>query len=355
MSKKSGEESPHVTFTFDILHWLFEAQDNDVTSKLLESSNIELIENSEVTPFDCFVLGYCVSHINCTSWRIVLFECHQIQDEEMEMLMRGAVEEETHCTGRISEISLNGNGITSQGVKHLLSLPKYLIDKLETLDLSSNKLDSKFLAHLMPHMPHLKKLTLSNNPNFGKRGAVPFMKSLTARNSLETLFLDRTGLLPEAVELIICGLHHNTTLERLYMSSSRFSLQNTVTLAEVLRANHTLVHLCLQHCNIGSDGASHLANALCTNDTLQILDLGYNPIGFEGVTAFAELLLKNESLKELSLLDDYIGEEGTWKLIDSLTHNTTLERLWLHGMYRSFIDTHRVDSRVKFNILTQPF
>ena len=85
----------------------------------------------------------------------------------MEMLMRGAVEEETHCIGGISEIDLSENDIRSEGVKHLLKIPKQLTNKFETLDLHENKLDSEscaVLAHLIPHVPHLKKLKLSNNP-----------------------------------------------------------------------------------------------------------------------------------------------------------------------------------------------
>ena len=60
----------------------------------------------ELTPFDCFVLGYCVSHSNCT-WKIDLELGGHIGDEGVEMLVRGAVEEETHCTGGISEIHLS--------------------------------------------------------------------------------------------------------------------------------------------------------------------------------------------------------------------------------------------------------
>ena len=58
--------------TFNSLHWLFEAQDNDVNAKVLGSSNIQLYGLSRpscdfvVTPFDCFVLGYCMSHSNCS-------------------------------------------------------------------------------------------------------------------------------------------------------------------------------------------------------------------------------------------------------------------------------------------------
>ena len=227
-------------------------------------------------------------------------------------------------------------------------------------------------------MPHLKKLNLSFNLNIGQGGTVPLMTSLTAHNSLEELLLDMTGigvedcqalsellssstslkelidishnyLPPEAVELIISGLHHNTTLEKLDMRGSHFSLQNTISLASVLRTNHTLVYLNLGHCNIDSDGACQLASALCTNNTLRKLYLEDNPIGVKGATAFAEMLLKNKSLKVLDLLDDSIGEEGTQKLIDSLKHNTTVEQLVLHEKYKSSITSSGTNRRVWFN------
>ena len=375
---ESGDDPASVVHevTFDILHWLFEAQDNDVIDKLLGSSDIQLERYSQVTPFDWFVLGYCVSHSNCT-WKIDFSGCH-IGDEGVEMLVRGAVEGETHCTGGISEINLILNHTTSEGMKHLLKVPNQLINNLETLSLLGNKLDSEFcaaLAHLIPHIPQLKILILSQNPNIGQGGAVPLITSLIAHNSLEELGLGITGidvedcqalsellssstslkrlfigindLPPEAVELIISRLHRNTSLKELSMNDSHFSLQNTILLASVLRTNHTLVDLYLAQCDIDSDGACQLASALCTNDTLQKLNLEGNPIGVEGATAFAEMLLKNKSLKELNLRDDSIGEEGARKLVDSLTHNTTVEELWLPEKYESSFASSKVD-RVKF-------
>ena len=321
--------SPTVIHTVAIntLHWLFEAQDNDIIVKLLGSSHIQPYgQFRKVTPFDCFVLGYCVSHSNCT-WKIVLEHCH-FGDQGVEMLVRGAAEEETHCTGGIAKLDLGYNNITSEGVKCLFNfLPKQLINKLKTLHLKYNKLNSEScatLAQLIPHVPHLKTLGLSVNYNIGQGGAVPLITSLTAHNSLEELLLNETGidvedcralskllssctrlrdlqiwgnaLPPEAVDLIISGLHHNTTLKRLYMRGSHFSLRNTISLASVLRTNHTLVYLNLEYCNIDSDGACQLASALCINDTLQRLDLEGNPIGGEETTAFTELRLKNKSL-----------------------------------------------------------
>ena len=285
-----------------ILHWLFEAQDNDVIAKLLGSSEVDFIRCPDmptgyvVTPFDCFVLGYCVSQSNCT-WKIWLGrgivdnDCC-IGDEGLEMLVHGTVEGETHCTGKISLLDLNESGITFEVVKHLLTFPKQLINRLGALYLENsdtvyhtvcnNQLDSgscATLAHLIPHIPHLKKLGLSDNPNIGQGGAVALITALTAHNnSLEQLWLYETGigvedckalsellsssrslkeldinsndLPPEAVELIISGLHLNTTLTKLNMNFSYFSLQNTISLASVLRTNHTLVCLNLIDCEM---------------------------------------------------------------------------------------------------------
>ena len=214
----------------------------------------------------------------------------------MEMLVRGALEEETHCRGGISVMNLSASDITSEGVKYLPCLPVQLISKLEALYLKYNNLDSKscaVLAHFISHVPHLKKLRLSFNPSIGEGGTVPLITSLTAQNSVERLDLYKTGigvkdcqalnellslstslekldvslndLSPQAVELIISGLHHNTTLKRLWLRGSHFSFQNIISLDSVLRTNHTLTDLYLGQCDIDSDGACHLAGALCMN------------------------------------------------------------------------------------------
>ena len=366
--EKSGDDLACGTceVTFDTLHWLFEAHDSKAIAQVLGSSHIQLSRQySQVTSFDCFVLGYCVSHSSCT-WKIDL-RWSEIRDEGVKMLVRGAVEEETHCTAGISEIFFRGN-ITSEGLKHLVSFPS--INKLETLGLSCSTLDAEScttLAHLIPHMPHLKGPDLSFNLYIDQGGTVLLMTSLTAHNSLEKLLLKGSGvedcralsellssstslkeldisenaLRPEVVGLIICGLHHNTTLEWLNMgislptmisdSDSHFSLQNTISLASVLRTNHTLAYLRLIHCDIDSDGACQLAKALCTNDTLQKLILDRNPIGVKGATAFAEMLRTNHTLVDLNLLRCNIDSDGACQLASALCTNDTLQKLDLWG------------------------
>ena len=208
--------------TFDILCWLFEAQDNNVFTEML--SDIKLsVRSGVVTPLDCFVLGYCISHSNCT-WRIDL-EYTYIGDEGVEMLVRGTVEGETECTGGISEIKLWENNITSAGVKYLLKLPKALINKLRVLNLSSNNLDSEAcstLAHLIPHIPHLKVLNLSCNPNIGPGGAVLLIRSLLTHNSLEKLNLYETAIGFEEYQALRELISSSTSLKTLYVGINDF-------------------------------------------------------------------------------------------------------------------------------------
>ena len=91
---------------FDTLHWLFEAQDNDVTANVLGSADIQISEQHGVvvTPFDYFVLGYCAFHSNCT-WKIALNMDHS-DNEGVEMLTRGVKEEENHWTGLSKEVRI---------------------------------------------------------------------------------------------------------------------------------------------------------------------------------------------------------------------------------------------------------
>ena len=116
--------------SLNTLYWLFEAQDGDVIAEVLGSSGIYPYRQLFLTrtPFDYFVLGYCVSHSNCT-WTVNL-PYLSIQYEGVEMLVRGVVEDEIHYTGGIIMINLAANDITCEGVKHLLNFPKQLINKL---------------------------------------------------------------------------------------------------------------------------------------------------------------------------------------------------------------------------------
>ena len=379
-SREDGTVTPVVTM--NSLHWLFEAQE---ITKILGSSSVKVDEHTrDITPFECYILGYCVSHSNCR-WKIDIKSCG-IGDEGIEKFVQGirTVEDNTQFTGSISEINLSDNDITCKGIKQLLDIPKCLIRKLETLDVSHNQQNPQFyevLSKLISETPDLKTFNLNGigNPESMMRGDVicsEFLTSLTGLRSLEDLNLVWTGIskdpkecqalcrllsppttlrklcvshLPcESVEQIINQLDGNTTLEGLYMADSCFSLKACNSLALALRRNHPLVDLNLRRCSINSDGACQIASALCTNDTLQTLWLEGNPIEAVAAAEFAKMLGENKSLKQLNLQRNPIGEEGTLILVDSLEHNTSLEKLYLYEGYKPVTVPPWCRSRVVF-------
>ena len=186
------------------------------------------------------------------------------------------------------------------------------------------------------NLQHLEYLNLDWNLEIGRGGAVNLITSLTKFSTIRELYLAHTGigfedckalsellatskyiqvldigneeldnprLSPDSIHLIIDGLSHNTSLEKLNMSGSNFSSENVLHLASVLRANARLKELDIRYCNIQSSDSVHLAKALEENTTtqLQTLVLSGNPIGSEGAVAFASMLKKNQCLKTLDL------------------------------------------------------
>ena len=124
MSTSHDGMSSRLQISLDGLHWLFEAQDINNICETIQITVMTAKLSGRLTSLDCFVLGYCVSHSNCT-WEINLSRC-AIGDEEAEMFIQGTMEGEATHSGYISEMNITGTNITSAGYKHLLKIPKLL-------------------------------------------------------------------------------------------------------------------------------------------------------------------------------------------------------------------------------------
>ena len=164
---------------------------------------------------------------------------------------------------------------------------------------------------------HDRESLSSHETKIGVEDCRALCELLSSSTSLKNLSIDDSALSPEVFELIINGLHHNTTLETLVMICPHFPEQIIISLASMLRTNHTLVHLELGTCNIDSDGALQLASAMSLNSTLQRLHLTHSPIGIEEAVAFAEILRTNHILAELNL-EEHGSHYGTCQLAGSL-------------------------------------
>ena len=83
---KESPSSDIQEVTFDTSHWLFEAKDNDVITKLLGSSmfaSTNLVHMTKTNTFDCFVLGCVSQQLYLEDYGIDGFH---IGDDRVEML-----------------------------------------------------------------------------------------------------------------------------------------------------------------------------------------------------------------------------------------------------------------------------
>ena len=345
LSGTSHDSSSKLQISLDALHWIFEAQE---TSHVCEAIGMSVaavvLLGRTLTSFDCFVVGYCVSHSNCP-WEINLVSCG-IGDEGVEMLVRGAVEGEAKHSGYVSAMDIRRNKITSAGLNQLLKIPELL--KMRELNLSGNPLGRGGTVPLLksPLVDNLEELDLDKT-GIGLEDCHALSELLSSSSTLQSISIGDNALPPEAVELIITGLQHNTTLEKLDIEGSQFNRQNCISLASLTRSPG---HLILDRCGIDEEGAIELGRLIAQNTVTELHILG-NPISTKGATTIAEMLPRNTSLRVLDLACESIGLEGTQKLIDSLSQNSTLGILHLPEQYRSSVETSEVYRRVKDRIV----
>ena len=320
------------------LHWLFEAQCISKYSEMIAETTILSFNHrpsdSSMTPFDCFVLGYALSHINST-WNIGILGSF-IGDEGLEMMVAGMNYKEATLPPSLKSISLilGSRDISSVGLSHLKEMPEQVATRITELYLTGNRDISEGVASLLSNLTSLKTLDLaatSISPQ--EAGLLAELLSHSQSHKLEYLNLNDSLKSPESTSLILTALSNNTTLREIVLIGAHVSENNLSLLTSALTTNTTLRKLDLRYCNINDNMVSEITSALCDNSTLQTLDLRWNAFGPSGATALAEMLRRNNTLQELDVRGNAIGEEGTLKLATSLEHNETLEKLWIDRKY----------------------
>ena len=339
-------------------HFLFEAKDISMTTRNLGSNEMVVIPHYSWTPLDYYVTGHAISHSNC-SWRLY-FDHSSIDDEKFKLFCQGcAAPGGSGCTGHISHAYFGGNDLTSRSIQSFVNIPPHILQYMGVLDLSDTKLDESafdLLGKVVPSLTRLEVLWLADNL-VRRGGAVEVIKALChsgviklwlwntgigapdcealcellkSSHSLQHLHIYKNNLSSESVASIITGLSHNSSLTKLDVSNSHFSMANAERLASILKdhSKSTLTELDLEDCHISSEGAVELATALCKNTTLKHLDLSCNPIGVEG--AVAKMLLENKTLTKLDLRYCHISSEGAVELAAALCKNSTLKHLYLN-------------------------
>ena len=322
------------------LHWLFEAQCISKYSEMIgETATLTFKHtDSSMNPFNCFVLGFALSHINST-WDIDILGS-PIGDEGLEMMVAGMNYKVDNLPPSLKSVSLilYNCTISSVGLSHLKEMPEQVATRITELDLSGNEDISEGVTSLLSNLTSLKRLNLAETSiSTQEAGLLAELLSHSQSHKLEYLRLSHSLKSPESTSHILRALANNTTLREIDLWGAHVSENNLSLLTSALRTNTTLRKLDLSYCDINDNMVSEITSALCDNSTLQTLDLEGNAFGRRGATALAEMLRRNKTLRELYVRGNSIGDEGTLKLATSLKHNKKLEKLVIDRKCEPFL------------------
>ena len=340
--------------------WLYESQNLPVLRSVLGSGERKMKLPYSATTTDYFVAGYCLAHSNC-SWEISLT---YIDDVAMEFFSKGCNHQlgMTVISSKIVSGEFSNSSITADGVKHFVTVHNSLLQHIQHLDLSFNKLDRRaceLLAEGVQRMPCLERLDLSYNP-LGRGGAVPLVSSLhstrlreldlggtsisdpdleciakyiQSTTSLESLGIRymRDNISVESIDSLCRALSGNSSVRTLDMLKCHLTTAHCVSLGQLLRhpMQCKIETLVLNRCSMTSDGVGEVMSGLSENYTLRVLDLNFNLIGSEGAVTMAIMLRCNSSLERLCLVRCSIGSSGGVELGAALESNKTLRMLKL--------------------------
>ena len=309
----NSKSSSKLQITLDGLHWIFEAQGSRNVYKAISMTVICPLNYRRLSAFNCFVLGYCVSHSGCP-WKIDLEDCG-IGDEGVQMLVRGTLEGEPSHRGYISVLDLWGNQITSSGLNQLTKSPTLL--NLDELNLTFNPLGNGGATSLLrsPMGRSIRDLFLPKT-GIGVKDCRAIGELLSSSSSLKILDVGSNNLTPEAVQLLFSGLQHNSTLEQLQVDFNRLGSGGAVT---VLKSGvaHNLRYLQFASTGIGEEDCRGLGQLLLSSTRLQLLDISDNSLPPMAMQFIVRGLQYNTTVSHLYIQENSLGNGGAISLLKS--------------------------------------
>ena len=325
----SEEKELVATISLNSLHWLFEARCVNIYSDLVKNATaLRYFSMKSMAPFDCFVFGYALSHLNFTGhWDVGIIGCN-IDDECVEMLAGGVnfMSSEGLKDVRISKLYITGGHFTEKGAITLANVLENTT--IQDLNVSRNSIGeggTTTLAEKLKKNRTLQQLNVCDN-SIGVEGATALAEMLKENRTLQQLDVGDNSIGVEGATALAEMLKENRTLQQLSVIGNSIGDRGATALAKMLKKNGTLQQLNVS-CNlIGEGGATALAKML-KNRILQQLDVSSNSIGEGGATALAKMLKENRILQQLDVSSNSIGEGGATALAEMLKENRTLQKL----------------------------
>ncbi|KAF9444503.1 RNI-like protein [Macrolepiota fuliginosa MF-IS2] len=201
-------------------------------------------------------------------------------------------------------------------VRALDALPR--LGALRTLDLKGNDLRNgiAYLAQVLKRNRTLKLLNLSEN-KLDVLCLVAIAEALKYNSCLETLDMSKnpcSGPSLDGIQSLRTAFTLNTSLKRLFLSSTHVSSAGAIALAEFLPESTSLLHLDLTNNAIDLAGVMALNSGLKSNHVMRCLDLNIPPADEKFAKMCREILntcIRNTEEAERSSRGGFAASTGS--------------------------------------------
>ena len=332
----------------ELLHWVYEIHQPTVVNTVLAGINKELVfENTTLSPFDCYVLGYCVVSSG-SKWTLAFNRCG-IGSKGVEMLLTYR-ENGRSALSNLTKLRFWENPIQDKGAQCIGEAIKNN-DCLTELELSTGEITPAALNQLCVSLHGNNTLTsLDISHNNLKDADICGLKQLLGKNrSLTRLNLGLCGIGPAGLTELCHTIYGNTTLTALQLAGNTFNFQSVEALGQVIKGNKSLSEINLTKCCLDDSSIDCLCQSIM-ECVLKVLNICSNPFSAKGAGAVAKLMKNHQYIEEVWAWNADLEFKDVSCLLDAARVNKRIKKLLLNSSCRPPEDsTVLVDSRVEFN------
>ena len=250
-------ETPSQHSLLSYIRCFFEAQihDQSLYQRLIPRLNGELdLSVVTLSPLDCMSVGYFLAFVlrSCRELIVDLLHC-SIDDHSFGLMM-----------GELS--------------KHAEACPAGTLHGVTELDISSNKIGDKGIAHIATALQTNITMTILDisNCNMSDVGAESLARALAVNRSLQTLSVAYNDISDNGIAHIATALQTNNTLKTLKIGGKTTTDEGVLSLAAALNANNSIEYLKLSWSSAHSDNTLKKIGDCVRKSTLRKLELDMN-------------------------------------------------------------------------------
>lgn len=335
----------------EMLHWLYEIHQSNLIKVILgnRSTSKEITFKNTLSPFDCYVLGYCIVN-SAMSWSLAFNRCG-IGSKGVEMLLM-CKENGRSALSWVRRLKFWENPIHDRGAECVGEAMRNN-DCTTELEISTAGITSAALGKLCVCLGGNNTLTsLDISHNSLKDADIHDLRQLLVKNrSLTKLNVSLCGIGPAGLKELCSALKGNTTLTSLQLSGNTFDFQSVETLGLAIKGNRSLSELWLTKCCLDDKCMQHLSQSIM-ECLLKVLNICSNPFSMDGAFAVSELMKAHRSIEEIWAWSADLPHDGVCCLLDAVKANARIKKLLVNYSWSHLVDLEQFESlksRVVFN------